>query len=160
MILLLSLLLLLTVGHCATSQKDAGSITYAVTGYFKWPNPYSRTMTLGVFSLKYKWLSGIFLSTKNGWQERKAENLTAICLENDSLNISQAYKPPRPVIGIALAFFIYVDDIRTSQETHLWASRTCYRNSFTFLYVNDVRTSQETHLWASKICYRNSFTFL
>jgi hypothetical protein len=26
----------------------------------------------------------------------------------------------------------------------------CYRDSFTFLYVDDVRTSQETHLWASR----------
>jgi hypothetical protein len=29
-------------------------------------------------------------------------------------------------------------------RTHLWASTTYYRDSFTFLYVDDVRTSQET----------------
>jgi hypothetical protein len=36
----------------------------------------------------------------------------------------------------------------------------CYRDSFTFLYVDDVRTSQETHLQVSTACYRASFTFL
>jgi hypothetical protein len=43
--------------------------------------------------------------------------------------------------------FLYVDDVRTSQNTHLRASTVCYRDSITFLYVVDVRTSQETHLW-------------
>jgi hypothetical protein len=42
--------------------------------------------------------------------------------------------------------FLYVDDGRTSQETHLWAFTVPYGDSFTFLYVDDVRTSQETHL--------------
>jgi hypothetical protein len=27
-----------------------------------------------------------------------------------------------------------------------WASTACYRDSFTFLYVDDVRTSQETRM--------------
>jgi hypothetical protein len=74
--------------------------------------------------------------------------------------------------------FSYVDDIRTSQETHLWTSTACYRNSFTFSYVDDDRTSQKTpmglhgllrdrfsflyvddvrnstkHQWASMVCY-------
>jgi hypothetical protein len=39
----------------------------------------------------------------------------------------------------------YVDDILTSQETHLWASMACYGDKFIFLYVDDFRTSQETH---------------
>jgi hypothetical protein len=26
----------------------------------------------------------------------------------------------------------YVDDVHTLQETHLWASTACYRDSFTF----------------------------
>jgi hypothetical protein len=33
------------------------------------------------------------------------------------------------------------------------------RDSFTCLYVDSVRTSQETHLWASTACYGDSFTF-
>jgi hypothetical protein len=56
--------------------------------------------------------------------------------------------------------FLYVDDIRTSQETHLRASTACCGDSFTFLYVDDVRISQEPHLWASKACYGDSFTFV
>jgi hypothetical protein len=33
-----------------------------------------------------------------------------------------------------------------------------YGDSFIFLHVADVRTSQETHLWASRACYGDSFT--
>jgi hypothetical protein len=33
-----------------------------------------------------------------------------------------------------------------------------YGDSFTFLYVSDVRTSQETH--ASTVCYVYSFSFI
>jgi hypothetical protein len=43
---------------------------------------------------------------------------------------------------------------------HLRTSTPCYGDSFTFLYVPDVRTSQETHLWVSKACYGYSFTYL
>jgi hypothetical protein len=40
--------------------------------------------------------------------------------------------------------FLYIDDVRTSQVTHLWASTAWYGDSFTFLYVDDVRTTQVT----------------
>jgi hypothetical protein len=40
---------------------------------------------------------------------------------------------------------------------HSWASTTCYWESFTFLYIDDVRTSQEAH--ASTACYWDSFIF-
>jgi hypothetical protein len=49
------------------------------------------------------------------------------------------------------------DYIRTSQEALTFTA--CYGDSFTFSHVDDVRTSQETHLWASTACYRNRFTF-
>jgi hypothetical protein len=55
---------------------------------------------------------------------------------------------------------LYVDDVRTSQEAHLWASTASYGDSFTLLYVDDVRTSQEAHLWASTASYGHSFTLL
>jgi hypothetical protein len=42
----------------------------------------------------------------------------------------------------------------------VWASTTCYGDSFTILYVDEVRTSQETHVWASTTCYGDSFTVL
>jgi hypothetical protein len=52
--------------------------------------------------------------------------------------------------------FLYIDYVRTSQETHLWASKTCYGDIY-FLY-DDVRTSQKTHLWASTASYGHGFT--
>jgi hypothetical protein len=52
--------------------------------------------------------------------------------------------------------FLYVDDVRTRQETHLWASTACYGDSFTLLYVEDVRTSQETYI-GLHVRYGDSF---
>jgi hypothetical protein len=69
-----------------------------------------------------------------------------------------SYGPPRPVTGIA--YFLFVDDVRTSQETPLWASTACYGDSFTFLYVAGVRILQETHIWASAACYGDWLYFL
>jgi hypothetical protein len=40
-------------------------------------------------------------------------------------------------MGIALLF--NVDDIRISQETHLWASTTCYGDILIFIYVDYFR---------------------
>jgi hypothetical protein len=40
------------------------------------------------------------------------------------------YRPPKTLMGIAMLF--YVDDIRTLQETRLWASKACYGDSLTF----------------------------
>jgi hypothetical protein len=56
--------------------------------------------------------------------------------------------------------FLYVKDVRTSQETHLWASTACFTDNFTFLYLEDVRTSQETYLQAHTAYYGDSFTVL
>jgi hypothetical protein len=44
--------------------------------------------------------------------------------------------------------------------TTVYGSTACYWDSFTFLYVDDVRASQKTHLWASTVCYGESFTLL
>jgi hypothetical protein len=41
--------------------------------------------------------------------------------------------------------FLYVDDVHTSQEIHLWDSTPRCGDRFTFLFV-DVRTSPDTHL--------------
>jgi hypothetical protein len=90
-----------------------------------------------------------------------------------------AYRPPRPVSGVALLFicrwwsyltgsirlyclilgsfcFFYEDDVCTSQEAH--ATIACYKDSFTLLYVDDVCTSQEAHAFTT--CYKDSFTLL
>jgi hypothetical protein len=44
--------------------------------------------------------------------------------------------------------------------TTLWASTTCYENVCNFLYVDDVRTLQETLIMASAAGYGHSFTIL
>jgi hypothetical protein len=46
-------------------------------------------------------------------------------------------------------YFLYVDDIHTPQETHLWASMVCYGDIIILVYVDDVNNSQEMHgpLW-------------
>jgi hypothetical protein len=36
---------------------------------------------------------------------------------------------------------------------------SCYGSSFTFIYLDEVRTSQGTHLLASNICYGDNFPF-
>jgi hypothetical protein len=42
-------------------------------------------------------------------------------------------------------------------KKQVWISTGCYRGSFTGLYVDDVRTAQETrHI---TVCYGDSFTF-
>jgi hypothetical protein len=56
--------------------------------------------------------------------------------------------------------FLYLDDVRTSQETHIWTPTACYVDRFIFYIYIYVRTSQETYLRNSTACYRDSFTFL
>jgi hypothetical protein len=36
-----------------------------------------------------------------------------------------------------------LENVRTSQETHLWVSKVCYGYSFNFLHVDDVRTCRK-----------------
>jgi hypothetical protein len=57
-------------------------------------------------------------------------------------------------------YFLYLDGVRTSQETHQWDSTACYEDIFIFLYVDDIRTSKDTRLWDFTACYGDSFTFL
>jgi hypothetical protein len=74
--------------------------------------------------------------------------------------------------------FLYLADVRTSQETsidhhsqlgksftflyvdYVRTSSACYGDSFTFSFVHEAGISQETHLWAPIDCYGDSFTFL
>jgi hypothetical protein len=62
----------------STSRKVAGSNPDEVIGFFSWPNPSSRTMSLRSTQPLTE------MSTRNlpgckGRPERKADNLTAIC---------------------------------------------------------------------------------
>jgi hypothetical protein len=65
--------------HYATSRKVTASFPDEVTGFFNWPIPSSRNMTLELTQPLTKWVAGIFLGIKGGWPAREAENLTAIC---------------------------------------------------------------------------------
>jgi hypothetical protein len=56
--------------------------------------------------------------------------------------------------------FLYVGDVRTWQETYLWASTGCYGNNFTFLYVDSVRMSHETYLTSLHGLLRGELYFL
>jgi hypothetical protein len=54
--------------------------------------------------------------------------------------------------------FLYIGDVRTSQETHLWTSTACYKASFTF-YIGVMSVPHRKHVWASTACYRDRLTF-
>jgi hypothetical protein len=73
------------------------------------------------------------------------------------LNISQPYRPSRLVTGIVL-FFIWrwcsYLTVSTPMGFH-WL----LRRYFYFLYIDDIRTSQGKDIWYSAACYRDSFTF-
>jgi hypothetical protein len=56
--------------------------------------------------------------------------------------------------------FIYIDDVRTSEETRICASTTCYGDSITLFYIDDVRTSEETRVCASTTCYGDSCLYI
>jgi hypothetical protein len=47
----------------------------------------------------------------------------------DFRNLSEPCRLPRPITGIA-ALFLYANDIRTWQETHLWVSTVFCRDYF------------------------------
>jgi hypothetical protein len=91
-------------------------------------------------------------------------NSTACCRDSFTFytqrkNVSHRkniYGIPRSVTEIAL-LLLCADDVRTSQETYVWASTAVYGDSFTFLYVDGVRISQEAQLWESTNCYGDSF---
>jgi hypothetical protein len=62
-------------------------------------------------------------------------------MERETDNLSAIFKP-------------FVQTVLDPQHfTNLMTFTTCYGDSFTIIYVEDVRTSQETRLWASMACY-------
>jgi hypothetical protein len=94
--------------HYATSRKVSCSIP-DVIGFFNWPKPSSRTMTLVSTQLLTE------MSTRNlpggkGRLARGADNPTSIC----ELIVQKMWEPRR--------------------LTTLWASTACYSYNLTFFY--------------------------
>jgi hypothetical protein len=96
----------------ATSWKVTGPIPKDVTGYFNCDNPSSHTMALGFtqppLEMNTRNLPGV-----NGGPARNAD-LTTICepIVYKNLNVSQPYRPPRPVTGIALPFLFPLQNLK------------------------------------------------
>jgi hypothetical protein len=111
----------------------------------------------GIALLCYMWMTFVAHRNRTYASSRPVTAIALLCYMWMTFvpHRKHTYWPPRPVTAIAL---LYVDDVRTSQETHLLASTAYYSDSSTLLYVDDVRTSQETHLLASRAYYGDSFT--
>jgi hypothetical protein len=69
------------------------------------------------------------------------------------------YEPPRPVTGIALLFYMRMAFV-THRKHMNGRPRPVYGDSFTFLYVDEGRTSQETHEWAVTAYLRGNYFIL
>jgi hypothetical protein len=62
---------------------------------------------------------------------READTLTTTCEPNIYRIKCTQHRPLQPITVIAL-HFLYVDDVHTSQKTHLWAPTVYYRDNFIF----------------------------
>jgi hypothetical protein len=65
------------------------------------------------------------------------------------------YVSPRPVTGRAL--FLYVYDVRNSQETELCVSTACYEDRLTFFIMSFVSLFREAEISHLILNYKTSF---
>jgi hypothetical protein len=68
------------------------------------------------------------------------------------------YGTPRPGTRIAL-FFIYMCDVRNSQEANIRTTTACYRDIFTF-YMQVMFVPHRKHIRNSETCYGDDVTSL
>jgi hypothetical protein len=80
----------MSLRQCATSRKVTGDIPVEVTGIFNWPDPSSLTIGPGLIQPLTE------MSARNLPWGKSATGL----------DVSQPNKPPRPVTGIGLPFFL------------------------------------------------------
>jgi hypothetical protein len=52
-------------------------------------------------------------------------------LHVDDVRISRLL---RPFKGDSFTFFLYINDVCTSQKTHTWTCTACYGDGFTYIY--------------------------
>jgi hypothetical protein len=65
--------------HYATSRKVAVSIPDVIIGFYNWPNPSCRTMTLESSQPITEMSTRNFPGVKGGRLAGKSDNLAAIC---------------------------------------------------------------------------------